>query len=112
VLVQGETGTGKELIAHAIHQNSRRRTKEFVPINCGAIPKDLVESELFGYTRGAFTGALSNKPGRIEAADGGTLFLDEVGRAAARCPGKLLRVLQEGELPKVGASSPIRVDIA
>ena len=79
VLVQGETGTGKELIAHAIHQNSRRRTKEFVPINCGAIPKDLVESELFGYARGAFTGALSNKPGRIEAADGGTLFLDEVG---------------------------------
>jgi DNA-binding NtrC family response regulator len=79
VLVQGETGTGKELIAHAIHQNSRRRTKEFVPINCGAIPKDLVESELFGYARGAFTGAVSNKPGRIEAADGGTLFLDEVG---------------------------------
>jgi two-component system NtrC family response regulator len=111
VLVQGETGTGKELIAHAIHQNSRRRTKEFVPINCGAIPKDLVESELFGYTRGAFTGALSNKPGRIEAADGGTLFLDEVGELPLDAQVKLLRVLQEGELPKVGASSPIRVDI-
>ena len=111
VLVQGETGTGKELIAHAIHQNSRRRTKEFVPINCGAIPKDLVESELFGYTRGAFTGALSNKPGRIEAADGGTLFLDEVGELPLDAQVKLLRVLQEGELPKVGASSSIRVDI-
>jgi transcriptional regulator with PAS, ATPase and Fis domain len=111
VLVQGETGTGKELIAHAIHQNSRRRTKEFVPINRGAIPKDLVESELFGYTRGAFTGALSNKPGRIETADGGTLFLDEVGELPLDAQVKLLRVLQEGELPKVGASSPIRVDI-
>jgi two-component system NtrC family response regulator len=111
VLVQGETGTGKELIAHAIHQNSRRRTKEFVPINCGAIPKDLVESELFGYARGAFTGALSNKRGRIEAADGGTLFLDEVGELPLDAQVKLLRVLQEGELPKVGASSPIRVDI-
>jgi two-component system NtrC family response regulator len=111
VLIQGETGTGKELIAHAIHQNSRRRTKEFVPINCGAIPKDLVESELFGYARGAFTGAVSNKPGRIEAADGGTLFLDEVGELPLDAQVKLLRVLQEGELPKVGASSPIRVDI-
>jgi two-component system, NtrC family, response regulator AtoC len=111
VLVQGETGTGKELIAHAIHQNSRRRTKEFVPINCGAIPKELVESELFGYARGAFTGALSNKPGRIEAADGGTLFLDEVGELPLDAQVKLLRVLQEGELPKVGASSSIRVDI-
>jgi DNA-binding NtrC family response regulator len=111
VLVQGETGTGKELIAHAIHQNSRRRTQEFVPINCGAIPKDLIESELFGYARGAFTGALSNKPGRIEAADGGTLFLDEVGELPLDAQVKLLRVLQEGELPKVGASSPIRVDI-
>jgi two-component system, NtrC family, response regulator AtoC len=111
VLVRGETGTGKELIAHTIHQNSRRRTKEFVAINCGAIPKDLVESELFGYARGAFTGALSNKPGRIEAADGGTLFLDEVGELPLDAQVKLLRVLQEGELPKVGASSSIRVDI-
>jgi DNA-binding NtrC family response regulator len=111
VLVQGETGTGKELIAHAIHQNSRRRTKEFVPINCGAIPKELVESELFGHARGAFTGALSNKPGRIEAADGGTLFLDEVGELPLDAQVKLLRVLQEGELPKVGATSSIRVDI-
>jgi DNA-binding NtrC family response regulator len=111
VLVQGETGTGKELIARAIHQNSGRRSKAFVPINCGAIPKDLVESELFGYTRGAFTGALANKPGRIEAADGGTLFLDEVGELPLDAQVKLLRVLQEGELPKIGASSPIRVDI-
>ncbi|MCU1322471.1 MAG: response regulator with CheY-like receiver, AAA-type ATPase, and DNA-binding domain [Acidobacteriaceae bacterium] len=111
VLIQGETGTGKELIARAIHQNSRRRNKDFVAINCGAIPKDLVESELFGYVRGAFTGALANKPGRIESADGGTLFLDEIGELPLEAQVKLLRVLQTGELPKIGASMPTRVDI-
>jgi DNA-binding NtrC family response regulator len=111
VLIQGETGTGKELLARAIHQNSRRRNKAFVPISCGAIPKDLVESELFGYMRGAFTGALANKPGLIEAADGGTLFLDEIGELPMEAQVKLLRMLQEGELPKIGASTPLRVDV-
>jgi two-component system NtrC family response regulator len=111
VLIQGETGTGKELLARAIHHNSRRRNKTFVPISCGAIPKDLVESELFGYTRGAFTGALTNKPGLIEAADGGTLFLDEIGELPLDAQVKLLRVLQEGELHKIGATTPVRVDV-
>jgi two-component system NtrC family response regulator len=111
VLIQGETGTGKELIARAIHHNSPRRDRSFIAINCGAIPKDLVESELFGYMRGAFTGALANKPGRIESADGGTLFLDEVGELPLDAQVKLLRVLQEGELPKIGATSPVKVDI-
>ena len=111
VLIQGETGTGKELIARAIHHNSPRRNKAFVAINCGAIPKDLLESELFGYVRGAFTGALANKPGRIELADGGTLFLDEVGELSLDAQVKLLRVLQEGELAKIGAGSPVHVDV-
>ncbi len=111
VLIQGETGTGKELVARAIHHNSPRHHQPFIAINCGAIPKDLVESELFGYVRGAFTGALANKPGRIEAADGGTLFLDEVGELPLDAQVKLLRVLQEGELPKLGASIPVKVDI-
>jgi DNA-binding NtrC family response regulator len=111
VLIQGETGTGKELVARAIHQNSRRRNKAFVPISCGAIPRDLVESELFGYVRGAFTGALAHKQGMIEAADGGTLFLDEIGELPLDAQVKLLRVLQEGEVPKIGAASPTRVDV-
>lgn len=111
VLLLGETGTGKELLARAIHQNSRRRGKAFVPINCGAIPKDLLESELFGHVRGSFTGAMSNKQGQVEIADGGTLFLDEVGELPLEAQVKLLRLLQEGELPKVGAVSTSRVDI-
>jgi two-component system NtrC family response regulator len=111
VLILGETGTGKELVAHAIHHNSRRSNRPFVPINCGAIPADLVESELFGYARGAFTGALTSKSGRIESADGGTLFLDEVGELPLNTQVKLLRVLQEGEIAKLGESSPVRVDV-
>jgi DNA-binding NtrC family response regulator len=111
VLITGETGTGKELIARAIHNNSRRRTKAFIPINCGAIPKDLIESELFGYVRGSFTGATTNKQGRIEAAEGGTLFLDEVGELSLEAQVKMLRVLQEGEISKIGANNPTRIDV-
>lgn len=111
ILIQGETGTGKELVARAIHHNSRRGNRPFVSINCGAIPRDLVESELFGYVRGAFTGALANKSGRIESADGGTLFLDEIGELPLDAQVKLLRVLQEGELTKLGATTMMKVDI-
>jgi two-component system NtrC family response regulator len=111
VLILGETGTGKELVARAIHHNSRRNNRPFVVINCGAIPADLVESELFGYARGAFTGALTNKTGRIESADGGTLFLDEVGELPLGAQVKLLRVLQQGEISKLGESAPIKVDV-
>jgi DNA-binding NtrC family response regulator len=105
VLINGETGTGKELLARAIHQNSRRRNQPFVTINCGAIPKDLIEAELFGFTRGAFTGASANKPGRVEVADGGTLFLDEIGELPLDAQVKLLRLIQNGEIERVGASS-------
>ena len=111
VLIRGETGTGKELLARAIHHNSRRRSKPFVTINCGAIPKELLESELFGYTRGAFSGAYAPKAGKIEMADGGTLFLDEVGELPLDMQVKLLRLLQHGELDKIGATGTAVVDV-
>jgi two-component system NtrC family response regulator len=111
VLIHGETGTGKELLARAIHHNSRRKAKPFITINCGAIPEDLVEAELFGYTRGSFTGAHATRPGKIEAADEGTLFLDEIGELPLDAQVKLLRVLQQGEISKIGASETTRVNV-
>ncbi|OJH38245.1 sigma-54 interaction domain-containing protein [Cystobacter ferrugineus] len=111
VLLEGESGTGKELLARAIHRSSTRRDKEFIAVNCGAIPSDLVESQLFGYEKGAFTGATKQQQGMFEAAHGGTLFLDEVGELPGPAQVKLLRVLQEGELVRVGATKPLRVDV-
>ncbi|MBL0157535.1 MAG: sigma-54-dependent Fis family transcriptional regulator [Bryobacterales bacterium] len=111
VLIHGETGTGKELLARAIHANSRRREGAFVTINCGAIPKELMESELFGFTRGAFTGAQAAKAGRVEMADGGTLFLDEVGELPLELQVKLLRLLQQGEIEKLGSTARAVVDV-
>lgn len=111
VLIHGETGTGKELLAKAIHFNSRRKGKSFVTINCGAIPKDLLESELFGHVRGAFTGALANKRGKVELADGGTLFLDEVGELPLELQVKLLRLIQQGEIEKLGVPGVTNVDV-
>ena len=111
VLIRGETGTGKELLAKAIHFNSLRRNHPFVVINCGAIPRELLESELFGYVRGAFTGALTHKKGKVEAADRGTVFLDEIGEMPLDLQVRMLRLLQEREIEKVGASGPIRVDV-
>jgi DNA-binding NtrC family response regulator len=111
VLIRGETGTGKELLARAIHHNSRRKAGPFVTINCGAIPKELMESELFGFTRGAFTGAQTAKPGKIELADGGTIFFDEIGELPVEMQVKLLRLLQEGEIEKIGAIGSSKVDV-
>jgi len=111
VLIRGETGTGKELLAKAIHQNSRRKDHPFVTINCGAIPKDLLESELFGHAKGSFTGAFAPKRGKVEMADGGTLFLDEIGELPLELQVKLLRLIQQGEVEKVGATSPATVDV-
>ena len=111
VLIRGETGTGKELLARAIHQNSRRKDNAFVTINCGAIPKDLLESELFGHTKGSFSGAFSPKRGKVENADGGTLFLDEIGELPLELQVKMLRLIQQGEIEKVGATSPATVDV-
>ena len=111
VLIRGETGTGKELIARAIHAGSPRRDGPLIAVNCGAIASGLVESELFGHEKGAFTGAVARKPGQIELADGGTLFLDELGDLAPPLQVKLLRVLQEGELLPVGGTVPRRVNV-
>jgi PAS domain S-box-containing protein len=111
VLVTGESGTGKELVAHAIHAESRRKAGPFVPINCGALPDEILESELFGHVRGAFTGAVRDKKGRFELADRGTLFLDEVGELSPSFQVKLLRVLQTGSFEMVGGEGSIKVDV-
>jgi DNA-binding NtrC family response regulator len=111
VLITGETGTGKELAAKAIHHNSARRAQRFIAINCSAIPETLLEAELFGHVRGAFTGAVANRQGRFEQAHKGTLFLDEVGTMSPALQAKLLRVLQEREFERVGDSHPIKVDV-
>ena len=111
VLVTGESGTGKELVARAIHERSRRRQGPMVRVNCAAIPETLFESELFGYVRGAFTGALNDRAGRFEAAQGGTLFLDEIGEVPLAMQPKLLRVLQEKEFERVGETRPRKIDV-
>jgi two-component system, NtrC family, response regulator AtoC len=111
VLITGESGTGKELVAGALHEGSSRRGKPLIKINCAAIPKDLMESELFGYEKGAFTGAVTSKPGRFELADGGTLFLDEIGEIPVEMQVKLLRALQESEFERVGGIKTTRVDV-
>ncbi|MFO0547613.1 MAG: sigma-54 dependent transcriptional regulator [Polyangiaceae bacterium] len=111
VLVTGESGTGKELVARALHENSSRRDGPFIKVNCAAIPKDLMEAELFGYERGAFTGAVASKPGRFELASSGTLFLDEIGELPVDMQVKLLRVLQESEFERVGGIKTMKVDV-
>jgi two-component system, NtrC family, response regulator HydG len=111
VLVQGESGTGKELVARAVHAHSRRKDRPFVPVNCAAISETLLESELFGHAKGAFTGATRARRGMVEEADGGTLFIDEVTETSPAFQSKLLRTLQEGEVRRVGESSSVRVDV-
>src|ERR1700749_263899 len=111
VLITGETGTGKELVARAIHRRSRRSSRAFVSVNCAAIPRDLIASELFGHEKGAFTGAVQRRPGRFELADGGTLFLDEGGELSSEIQVALLRILQEREFERIGGQGPIRVDV-
>src|SRR2546428_5870849 len=111
VLLRGESGTGKELIAHAIHYNSSRAKKPFIKVSCAALPHDLIESELFGYEKGAFTGAQATKKGRFELADGGTMFLDEIGELNLATQVKLLRVLQEKEFERLGGTETVKVDV-
>ena len=111
VLIRGESGTGKELFARAIHHSGSRRKKPFIPINCGAIPDDLLESELFGYEKGAYTGAHTAKAGKFEIADSGTIFLDEIGELPTRLQVKLLRVLQDKEICRLGSNTTRKVDV-
>jgi len=111
VLITGENGSGKDLVAHAIHALSKRAAGPFVKLNCAALPKDLVESELFGYEKGAFTGALARKSGRLERADGGTLFLDEIGDLSAEAQAKLLRAIETGEVDRIGGVDTFKVDV-
>jgi two-component system nitrogen regulation response regulator GlnG len=111
VLINGESGTGKELVAHALHKHSPRREKQFIALNVAAIPKDLIESELFGHEKGAFTGATAHRTGRFEQANGGTLFLDEIGDMPQDTQTRLLRVLSDGEFYRVGGTTPIKVDV-
>jgi len=111
IIIQGETGTGKGLVAKAIHENSYRKDKPFVQINCGAIPENLLESELFGHVKGAFTGAVAAKPGKFEIANGGTIFLDEIGDMSHDLQVKLLKVLEESEFERVGGCQTIKTDV-
>ncbi len=111
VLILGENGTGKELVARTIHQSSRRKSGPFVEVNCAAIPEELIESELFGHARGAFTGAVADKPGRFEQANAGTIFLDEIADMSLKTQAKVLRVLQEQVMERVGGTQRIKVDV-
>jgi two-component system, NtrC family, response regulator HydG len=111
VLIFGESGTGKELVAKTTHEMSYRRSKPFIVVDCGSLPETLLESELFGHMKGAFTGAVSNKRGLFEEADGGTIFLDEIADTTPAFQAKLLRVLQEGEIKRVGGNQPIKIDV-
>jgi transcriptional regulator with PAS, ATPase and Fis domain len=111
ILISGETGTGKGLVARAIHQNSKRKNKPFISINCGAIPENLLESELFGHVRGAFTGATTSKQGKFELANNGTIFLDEIGDMSPDLQVKVLKVLEEGEFEQVGGAKTIKVNV-
>jgi transcriptional regulator with PAS, ATPase and Fis domain len=111
VLITGESGTGKELLARAVHQGSSRRFNTFLPFNCSAAPREMIESQLFGYRKGAFTGAVAGNPGIVRAAERGTLFLDEIGDLPVDLQPKLLRFLQEGEVHPIGENQPVRVDV-